>query len=104
MTASPALRIVIPNDWNGVYADESRMTSLRQRAVVVAHRGPPESQEALIEQLREADIVVGIRERTQFDAALPALEASVQMLGTIGTTAATNLKAQGKFVTAITGG
>jgi hypothetical protein len=46
-----------------------------------------------------ADIPAG-----RITCVLPAMEASVKMLGTIGTDAVANLKAQGDFATAFKGG
>lgn len=59
------MRIVIPDDWNAAYESATQLDALRSRAevVIVGQRSP-----AMFQALRDADIVVGLRERTKFDA------------------------------------
>jgi phosphoglycerate dehydrogenase-like enzyme len=64
------VKIVVPDDYNDVYATASALDSLRERVDVVIHTTPPRSLDELVERLREAEIVVANRERTPLRAEL----------------------------------
>jgi phosphoglycerate dehydrogenase-like enzyme len=61
-------RVVVLDDWNQAYGNAAPFSHLRQRAEVIIHTdaAPPG---AAAERLRGAEVVVGNRERTRFDAA-----------------------------------
>ncbi len=68
----------ILDDFQGAAASLSSMEKLRARGEVIAFRQPAHSEEELIEWLKDANILIPIRERTQLSArllgALPKLE------------------------------
>src|SRR5438477_4359018 len=75
------MRIVIPDDWNGAYEAASELDALRQRAEVVV---VGERSAATFEALREADIAVGVRERTRYDAKQLADMPKLKMICQLG--------------------
>jgi D-3-phosphoglycerate dehydrogenase / 2-oxoglutarate reductase len=70
-------RVVILDDWNQAYGASPQVARLRERAEVVIHTDAAPAMAATLERLAGAQIVVGNRERTRFDAkffgALPDL-------------------------------
>ena len=75
------MHIVIPNDWNDAFATSPEVDPLRRRASVAIHRMPgPEQDKALT----EAEIVVGIRERTRFGADMLARMPKLKLIAQIG--------------------
>lgn len=59
------MHIVVPNDWNDAFALSPEMDSLRLRGKVSIHKLPGPDMER---SLADAEIVVGVRERTRFEA------------------------------------
>jgi len=75
------MRIVIPNDWNDAFATSPLLDELRSRGDVAVRKGPGPAQEAA---LAEAEVVVGIRERTWFLADRLAKMPNLKMIAQIG--------------------
>ncbi len=75
------MHIVIPNDWNDAFATSPNIEPLRRRATVVICKLPGVEQD---KALRDADIVVGIRERTRFDAALLSRMPKLKLVAQVG--------------------
>ncbi len=77
------MKIVIPNDWNDAFAQSPLVAELRKRAEVEVCKLPGPAMDAA---LATADITVGIRERTRFEAprlsAMPKLKLIAQIGGT----------------------
>jgi phosphoglycerate dehydrogenase-like enzyme len=61
------MQVVLPDDWNGAFEVAPDIARLRRRAEVVVHRVRPPD---LLGLVKDADIVVALRERTRYDAAL----------------------------------
>ena len=75
------MHIVIPNDWNDAFATSPKMDRLSRRAIVTIHKLPGPEQDKAIE---DANIVVGVRERTWFGAAMLARMPKVKLIAQIG--------------------
>lgn len=75
------MHIVIPNDWNDAFATSPEMGQLRRRATVAVHKLPWSEQD---KALAGADIVVGVRERTRFDADRLARMPKLKLIAQIG--------------------
>ncbi len=75
------MKVVIPDDWNGAFAAAAEVEELRRRAdvIVLGHRSG-----SLAPTLRDAEIVVGIRERTKFDARQLADMPRLKLIAQIG--------------------
>jgi phosphoglycerate dehydrogenase-like enzyme len=82
------MRIVIPNDWNDAFARSPLLAELLRRGTVSVHKGPGPEQEAA---LAEAEVVVGIRERTWFLADRLAKMPNLKMIAQIGGTEAPHI-------------
>lgn len=78
------MHVVIPNDWNGAFDASPDVARLRARAEVSVYRAPPSSLQELADQLRLADVVVGIRERTRFPADLLAQLPQLKLIAQVG--------------------
>lgn len=78
------MRVVIPNDWNGAFGVSEDIRRLGERAEVSVFQEPAWSQHELLGQLRQADVVVGIRERTRFPEALFAQLPRLKFIAHIG--------------------
>ena len=63
------MKIVIPNDYQDM-VDQLPCFSLIRHHDVVRYREPARDLDQLVERLRDADIVVSIRERVEFSRAL----------------------------------
>jgi len=59
------MKIVIPNDYQDM-VDQLKCFDLIRHHEVVRYREPAASFEQLVERLRDADIVVAVRERVEF--------------------------------------
>lgn len=75
------MRVVIPDDWNGAFDISSEVAELRKRAEVVVVR---ERSPRLWDELRQAEIAVGQRERTRFSAEQLAEMPRLRMIAQIG--------------------
>ena len=75
------MHVVIPNDWNDAFAKSADVAKLRERATVTVCKLPgPEQDRALA----DADIVVGVRERTRFEADLLPKMPKLKLIAQIG--------------------
>jgi len=79
------LHIVIPDDYNDVYATAPAVERLRERAMVTIHTTMPTSLDEWVERLKDATIAVANRERIPLTAPLfdrlPRLEMIAQTAG-----------------------
>ncbi len=75
------MKVVFPDDWNGAFASAPLVAQLRQRAEVSIHRVRPDN---LIDAVRDADVVVALRERTRYDAALLAQMPNLKLIVSVG--------------------
>jgi len=75
------MKVVFPDDWNGAFAAAPLVAELRQRAEVSIHRVRPDN---LIDAVRDADIVVALRERTRYDASLLAHMPNLKLIVSVG--------------------
>lgn len=76
--------IVVLDDWQRVARDVADWSSLRRRADVVFIEEPFASDDAAAAALRDADIVVAMRERTAFPASLIARLPRLRMIALTG--------------------
>src|SRR5579872_3183147 len=76
--------VVIPNDWNGAFGASKEVAELRKRADVRVFQAPPKDQAELVEQLKDAEVVLGLRERTRFPADLFPQLPKLKMIAQIG--------------------
>ncbi len=75
------MNIVVPNDWNDAFKNHPDMQKLKERGTVSFFKQPgPEMNRALT----EADITVGIRERTRFEADRLAKMPKLKLIAQIG--------------------
>lgn len=78
-------RVVVPDDYNDVYTSAPAVERLRARATVTIHTTMPQSLDAWVERLADAEIAVANRERIPLNAALldrlPKLEMIAQTAG-----------------------
>ncbi|HEY7909291.1 MAG TPA: D-2-hydroxyacid dehydrogenase family protein [Thermomicrobiales bacterium] len=79
------VRVVVPDDYNDVYASAPAIARLRERADVTIHTTMPHSLDAWVERLAGAAIAVANRERIPLGAPLferlPRLEMIAQTAG-----------------------
>jgi len=64
------MHIVIPDDYNDVYATAPAVERLRERAMVTIHTTMPTSLDEWVERLKDATIAVANRERIPLKAPL----------------------------------
>lgn len=85
MRSGGPVRIVVPDDYNAVYAAAPAMRLLRDRAVVDVHTTMPQSLGEWVERLADTEIIVANRERIPLGVALldrlPRLEMIAQTAG-----------------------
>jgi phosphoglycerate dehydrogenase-like enzyme len=77
-------RIAVLDDWQGVAQDSADWSRLSQRAEVVFFRQPFESDDAVAQALAEFDIILAMRERTAFPAALISRLTRLRMIALTG--------------------
>jgi phosphoglycerate dehydrogenase-like enzyme len=75
------MQIVFPDDWNGTFEVAPELEGLRRRADVVVHRVRPDD---LSGALKGADIVVALRERTRYTAALIEAMPGLKLIVSVG--------------------
>ena len=79
------MHIVIPDDYNDVYATAPAVERLRERATVTIHTTMPQSLDEWVGRMMDAEIVVANRERIPLGAPLfdrlPRLEMIAQTAG-----------------------
>ena len=77
------MKIAIPDDYQDV-VDKLQCFSIIRHHDVVRYREPARDFEHLVERLRDADIVVSIRERVQFSRALLERLPKCRLLALVG--------------------
>jgi phosphoglycerate dehydrogenase-like enzyme len=77
-------RIAVLDDWQGVAQDSADWSRLTQRAEVVFFRQPFESPEAVAQALADFDVILAMRERTAFPAALISRLTRLRMIALTG--------------------
>jgi phosphoglycerate dehydrogenase-like enzyme len=75
------MQVVFPDDWNGAFEAAPAIARLRERADVFIHRVRPAN---LIDAVRDADVVVALRERTRYDASLLAGMPNLKLIVSVG--------------------
>src|SRR5258708_3746520 len=82
------MKIVIPDDYQNM-VDQLECFDLIRHHDVTRYREPAASFEQLVERLRDADIVVAIRERVEFSRALLERLPRLRLLALVGRGAST---------------
>jgi D-3-phosphoglycerate dehydrogenase len=82
------VKIVIPDDYQDV-VDKLACFSLIKHHDVTRHREPARDLDQLVERLRDAEIVVSIRERVEFSRALLERLPKLKLLALVGRGAST---------------
>ena len=77
-------RIAILDDYQGVVLSLPYWARLKDRANIDAYRDTPADEDALVERLRQYEILVPIRERTAFPASLLRRLPSLKLLALTG--------------------
>ena len=77
------MKIVIPDDYQDM-VDQLACFSLIRHHDVVRYREPAPSLAALVDRLRDADVVVSIRERVEFSRALLERLPKLKLLALVG--------------------
>src|SRR5882724_8480466 len=77
------MKIVIPDDYQDM-VDRLECFSLIRHHDVVRYREPARDLDQLVERLREADIVVSIRERVEFSRALLERLPKLKLIALVG--------------------
>ncbi|MFN8535307.1 MAG: D-2-hydroxyacid dehydrogenase family protein [Dehalococcoidia bacterium] len=93
------MKVVVLEDWNSLFVGAPALDRLRGRLDIEVQTDRPADRAALIERLRDAEIVVLNRERTRLDretiAQLPRLNLIVQTGGVSGNVDVTAASEQG---------
>ncbi|MBI2369251.1 MAG: D-2-hydroxyacid dehydrogenase family protein [Deltaproteobacteria bacterium] len=79
------MKIVIPDDFDRSYQGNPDVERLRRVGEVGIYTTRPEGRAAMLDRLRGADIIVGIRERTLLDAEALGELLQLQMVSVTGT-------------------
>jgi D-3-phosphoglycerate dehydrogenase len=82
------MKIVIPNDYQDM-VDKLPCFDLIRHHEVIRYREPAASFEQLVERLRDADVVVAVRERVEFSRALLEKLPKLRLLALVGRNAST---------------
>jgi D-3-phosphoglycerate dehydrogenase / 2-oxoglutarate reductase len=77
------MKIVIPNDYQDML-DQLECFSLIRHHDVVRYREPARDLDQLVERLRDADVVVSIRERVEFSRALLERLPKLKLIALVG--------------------
>ena len=77
------MKIVIPNDYQDM-VDQLQCFSLIRHHDVVRYRTPARDLDQLVERLRDADVVVSIRERVEFSRTLLERLPKLKLLALVG--------------------
>jgi D-3-phosphoglycerate dehydrogenase len=80
---APCMKIVIPDDYQDM-VHKLACYSLIAKHDVTRHRGPARDLDQLVERLRDADVVVAIRERVNFSRALLERLPRLKLLALVG--------------------
>src|ERR1051325_4602315 len=82
------MKIVIPNDYQDM-VDQLKCFDLIRHHEVVRYREPAASFEQLVERLKDADVIVAVRERVEFSRALLEKLPKLKLLALVGRNAQT---------------
>src|SRR5262245_33972028 len=82
------MKIAIPDDYQDM-VDQLKCFDLIRHHDVTSYRAPAASLDELVERLRDADIVVSIRERVNFSRALLERLPKLKLLALVGRSAQT---------------
>src|ERR1700761_368748 len=82
------MKIVIPNDYQDM-VDQLACFDLIRHHEVMRYRKPAASFDELVERLKDADVVVAVRERVEFSRALLEKLPKLKLLALVGRNAAT---------------
>src|ERR1043166_4945194 len=82
------MKIAIPNDYQDM-VDQLKCFDLIRHHEVVRYREPAASFEQLVERLRDADVIVAVRERVEFSRALLERLPKLKLLALVGRNATT---------------
>src|SRR5580704_9626756 len=82
------MKIVIPNEYQDM-VDKLPCFDLIRHHEVIRYREPAGSFEQLVERLRDADVVVAVRERVEFSRALLEKLPKLRLLALVGRNAST---------------
>src|ERR1051325_10424146 len=77
------MKIVIPNDYQDI-GDQLKCFDLIRHHEVVRYREPAASFEQLVERLKDADVIVAVRERVEFSRALLEKLPKLKLLALVG--------------------
>src|SRR6267143_6885862 len=77
------MKIAIPDDYQDM-VDQLECFSLIRRHEVTRYRAPARDLDQLVERLRDADVVVAIRERVEFSRALLERLPQLKLLALVG--------------------
>jgi D-3-phosphoglycerate dehydrogenase / 2-oxoglutarate reductase len=78
-------RVVVIDDFHQAYQSAPGTPRLRERAEVTIHEDPFDSEDALVEALQGAEIVIANRERTHFTADLLKRLPDLRLISNTGT-------------------
>lgn len=102
------MKIAVLDDWQGIAETSADWSALKKRAQVTFFRQAFADQDALVDAVGDHDILLTMRERTAFPAALVRRLTKLKMLGMTGSRAASidtaALAAQGVTVCYTSGG
>src|ERR1700726_2502569 len=87
-TKASAMKSVIPDDFHAVAGQLPSFALIRHHGVV-RYREPARDLDQLVERLRDADVVVAIRERVNFSRALLSRLPGLKLLALVGRNAST---------------
>src|SRR5215471_5956748 len=82
------MKIVIPNDYQDM-VDKLKCFDLIRHHEVVRYREPAASFDELVARLRDADVIVAVRERVEFSRALLERLPTLRLLALVGRNATT---------------
>src|SRR3954454_2653355 len=75
------MQVVFPDDWNGAFATAPEIARLRHRADVNIFRVRPDD---VVDAVRDADVVVALRERTRYDAGVLQRMPNLKLIVSVG--------------------
>jgi phosphoglycerate dehydrogenase-like enzyme len=79
------MQIILPDDWGRFAERFGQLERLEALGPVAVHAGAPADRADLIRRLRAAEVIVTIRARTAFDAALLAELPDLKLIAVTGT-------------------
>jgi phosphoglycerate dehydrogenase-like enzyme len=78
------IRVAVLDDWQGVARSSADWSALEARAEVVIFEDALDDEDALVERLRDFNVLMTMRERTRFPASLIARLPKLEMLNITG--------------------